>query len=151
LDLQDPECGVGGAPTPEEPTCGHLLTKGADGLVIMSVGSCENLGPCRTDGNTTGLVVTLIAEIEHPDPMDPYSTMILACDKVLCGGSGVPKLPVFYTFDNNGDLLPEPAPECPAKGVLGDQDICVDYVQSTRHQSDLYLYVLFNHDIRWGG
>jgi hypothetical protein len=150
FDLQDPECGVGGAPTPEEPICGHLLTKGADGLVIMSVGSCEDLGPCRTVDGTTALVVTLVAQIEHPDPTDPYSIAILACDKVLCGGSGVPKLPVIYTFDNNADLT-ETAPACPGKGDLGTFDICVDYVQSTRSQGDLYLWVLFNRDLRYSG
>jgi hypothetical protein len=150
FDLQDPACGVGGAPTQDEPWCGHLLTTGANGLVIMSVGSCEDLGPCRDVGDTPALVVTLVAALTHSED-DPYSTMILSCDKTRCGGSGVPRIPVFYTFDNNTDLGPEPAPDCPAKGVLGDQDICVDYVQSTRSQGDLYLYVLFNHDIRWGG
>jgi hypothetical protein len=150
LDLEDPNCGAGGAPTSDEPTCGQLLTKGAEGLVIMSVGSCDGLGPCRTVGNTTALVVTISADIEHPDPMDPHSTAILACDKVLCGGSGVPKLPVIYTFDNNADLT-QTAPECPGKGDLGTFDICVDYVQSTRSQGDLYLYVLFNHDLRYSG
>jgi hypothetical protein len=154
LDLDDPECGAGGGvPTPAEPTCGHLLTKGAEGHVIMSVGLCDGLGPCRNVEGTTALVVTLSADIAHPDPpvTDAHSTMILGCDKVRCGGSGVPKILVFYTFDNNSDLLPEPAPDCPAKGVLGDQDICVDYIQSTRSQGDLYLYVLFNHDLRFHG
>jgi hypothetical protein len=151
LDLEDPNCGAGGAPTSDEPNCGHLLTTGAAGLVIMSVGSCEDLGPCRAVDDTIALVVTLSAVLTHSED-DPYSTMILGCDKVRCGGSGVPRIPVFYTFDNNGDLLPVKAPDCPAKGVLGDgQDICVDYVQSTRSQGDLYLYVLFNRDIRFSG
>jgi hypothetical protein len=155
LDLDDSGCGVGGVPTSDEPICGHLLTTGANGPVVMSVGSCKGLGPdpdpnrpprCRTVGNTTALVVTLSADIVQSS-QDPFSTMILACDKVLCGGSGVPRIPVIYTFDNTGDLT-ETAPECPAKGVLGSHEICVDYVQSTRSQGDLYTYVLFNHDIR---
>ena len=144
LDLKDKNCGDGGGvPTPAEPICGHLLSKGADGLVIMSVGSCEGLGCDIGD-----LLVTVSADIQ-PTNADPYSTMILGCDKTLCGGSGVPKIPVFYTFDNTAELNPEKVPECPAKGVLGG-DICVDYVQSTRSQGDLFIYVLFAHDIRMG-
>jgi hypothetical protein len=149
LDLEDPNCGVGGAPTSDEPNCGHLLTAGADGLVVMSVGSCEGLGSCRVVGETTALVVTLSADIV-PLPDDPHSTLILSCDKDLCGGSGVPRIPVIYTFDNTADLT-QTAPDCPAKGVLGEnQDICVDYVQSTRSRGDLYIYVLFSHDLRCG-
>jgi hypothetical protein len=148
LDLDDPNCGAGGAPTAAEPNCGQLLTAGADGLVVMSVGSCQGLGSCRQVGETTALVVTLSADIV-PSSADPYSTMILSCDKDLCGGSGVPKIPVIYTFDNTGDLT-QTAPACLAKGVLNPGPICVDYVQSTRSAGDLYIYVLFAHDIRMG-
>jgi hypothetical protein len=148
LDLEDSNCGAGGAPTSAEPNCGHLLTAGAEGLVVMSVGSCQGLGSCRQVGETTALVVTLSADIV-PLPNNPHSTMILSCDKDLCGGSGVPKIDVFYTFNNDGDLLPEPALDCPAKDVLGPgQEICVDRVQSTRSAGDLYTYVLFAHDVR---
>jgi hypothetical protein len=144
FNLDDPECGAGGGvPTSGEPTCGRLLTKGADGLVIMSVGSCDGLG-C----DTGTLVVTVNADIQ-PTGADPYSTLILGCDKVLCGGSGVPRIPVLYTFGNTDDLNQTPAPACPAKGVLGaGQEICADYVQSTRSAGDLYIYVLFAHDVR---
>ena len=151
LDLDDPGCGAGGGvPTSGEPTCGHLLTNGADGLVIMSVGSCDGLASCLSAANTTALVVTVIADIEHSNSdTGPYSTMILGCDKVLCGGSGVPKIEVKYTFDNTGDLT-QTAPDCPAKGVIGaEQDICVDYVQSNRSAGDLFTYVLFKHDLRF--
>jgi hypothetical protein len=148
FNLDDPECGDGGGvPTSGEPTCGRLLTKGAAGLVVMSVGSCDGLG---CDKGT--LVVTINADIQ-PTQADPFSTLILSCDKALCGGSGVPKIPVFYTFNNDGDLLPQAAPACPAKGVLGDKPtpedpICADYVQSTRSAGDLFIYVLFAHDVR---
>jgi hypothetical protein len=150
FDLDDPNCGAGnGVPTSDEPTCGHLLTTGADGPVVMSVGSCENLGPCRTAGGITALVVTVSLNIQHSQD-DPHSTMILACDKVLCGGTGVPKLPVIYTFDNDGDLT-ETADSCPRKNDLGNFEVCVDYVQSMRSDGDLYLVVLFNRDIRFAG
>jgi hypothetical protein len=148
FDLDDPNCGVGGAPTPDEPNCGHLLTAGAAGLVVMSVGSCQGIGNCREVGNTTALVVTLSADIV-PLPNHPHSTMILSCDKDLCGGSGVPQIDVFYTFNNDGDLLPDPALDCPAKDVLGPgQEICVDRIQSSRSAGDLYTYILFAHDMR---
>jgi len=154
LDLNDPNCGAGsGVPTSEQPTCGHLVTTGANGPVVMSVGSCEDAGPCRTvdDGTVDGitaLVVTVNADIQHSP--GEYSTVILSCDKVLCGGTGVPKLPVIYTFDNNGDLT-QTAPACPRKNDLGSLEICVDYVQSMRSDSDLYLVVLFDHDLRMSG
>jgi hypothetical protein len=114
----------------------------------MSVGSCEDAGPCRTGGGTTALVVTVNADIQHSQ--GEHSTVILSCDKVLCGGTGVPKLPVIYTFDNNGDLT-ETAGACPRKNDLGNLEICVDYVQSMRSDGDLYLHVLFNHDVRMSG
>src|SRR5215213_10631336 len=71
LDLVDRNCGAGsGVPTSDEPTCGHLITTGANGPVVMSVGSCEDAGPCRTvdDGTVDGitaLVVTVNADIQH--------------------------------------------------------------------------------------
>jgi hypothetical protein len=155
FDLDDPNCGAGsGVPTSGEPTCGHLLTKGADGPVVMSVGSCEGLGPnnttpCLTVGATTALVVTLSANIPQADP---HSTMILACDKVLCGQSGVPKLPVFFTLQNTGPLNDVAAPACQKKGVLDDGlKACVDYVSSMRSDGDLYLHVLFDTDVRFHG
>jgi hypothetical protein len=160
FDLDDTNCGAGnGVPTSDEPTCGHLLTTGAEGPVVMSVGSCEGLGPdpdhpttpCRTVNGITGLVVTLNANIQHSQD-DPHSTMIMACDKVLCGGTGVPKLPVFYTLQNTGPLNDVAAPACTKKGVLDEGlKACVDYVSSMRSDGDLYLFVLFDLDARWSG
>ena len=122
----------------------------------MSVGSCDDLGPnntnpCRTGGGTTALVVTLFADIQQSQD-DPHSTMILACDKDLCGQTGVPKLPVFFSVQNTGPLNDIEAPECPKKGVLGqNQKVCVDYVSSMRSESDLFLVVLFDGDARFHG
>ena len=114
----------------------------------MSVGSCEDAGPCRTNGGITALVVTVNADIQHSQ--GEHSTVILSCDKVLCGGTGVPKLKVIYTFDNNGDLT-NTAGACPRKSDLGNLEICVDYVSSMRSDGDLYLHVLFDHDLRMSG
>ena len=147
IDLDDPGCGDGnGVPNSVEPTCGHLRTTGAEGDIVMSVGSCDDAGPCTTGSGFTALVVTVIADIQHPQGQ--HSTLILSCDKVLCGGSGVPKRPVIYTFDNNGDLT-ETAGACPRKSDLGSLEVCVDYVSSMRSDGDLYLSVLFDHDVRF--
>jgi hypothetical protein len=149
LELTDEQgCAV---PTAEVPTCGYLLlSNGARGHVTLSVGSCEGLGPagrtpCRTVGDTTGLVVQALADVQGLYDAAP-ATLVVACDKVLCGQSGVPHLPLLYDLDNTGLI---PAPLCPAKGVLGeDQDVCYDEVQSTRHDGDLYSYLLFRRDLR---
>jgi hypothetical protein len=152
LDLRDANCG---APTSTETTCGRLILPagGPGGRVVMSVGSCDGLADCRTAGGAEALVVTAVfpGQFAKENP----ATLILACDKVICGqsGAGLPQLPVIYTFDNGGDLGIPPlggiADPCPAKGVLGeDQDICVDYVNSSRNQGDLYTHVLFDHDLR---
>jgi hypothetical protein len=136
-------------PTPEVPICGQLLLpNGANENVVLSIGSCDDLGPCSTAGDITALVATGAANVEGLYTNTSPATLVIACDKVLCGGTGVPKLPVIYTLDNDGDL-DQTAPACPRKGVIGSaQKACVDYVSSTRSDGDLYLHLLFKHDIR---
>jgi hypothetical protein len=155
LNLSDPNC----TPTAEVPNCGQLLLpNGASGHVTLSVGSCDGLGPCRTAGDIAALVVTAAANLKDSAGNPLYSrtspaTVVLGCDKDLCRelANGVPKIDVLYTLDNTGPL-DKVAPECPAKGVLGEgQEACVDYVQSTRKQGDLYLFLLFAADIRCSG
>jgi hypothetical protein len=155
LDVKDPSCS---APTAAVPTCGELvLPSGADGHVILSVGSCDGLDkvlPCRTAGSEEALVVTAIATLKN-DVVSPYdnnhpATLIVGCDKTLCRATanGVPKLPLIYTTENTGALTAVAQP-CPAKGVLGaGQPVCVDYVQSSRNDGDLYTYLLFDIDLR---
>lgn len=154
--LSDPNCE---APTPAVPTCGRLvLPNGANGHVTLSVGSCDGLGACKTAGDIEGLVVTAMANLKDSQGKPLYrktspATAVLACDKDLCRelANGVPHLPVFYTLNNSGPA-DKPALSCPAKGVIGpDQDACVDYVQSSRSKGDLYLFLLFNVDIRYHG
>lgn len=150
FELSDPFCA---APTPDVPTCGFLLLpNGARGNVTLSLGSCDGLGECRTAGSTTALVAMAVADLKDRmgDPLydrkDP-ATLVVACDKVLCGGKGVPKIPLLVDLTNVGQL--EPAPPCPKKGVLGEhQRACVDFVQSHRHRGDLYSYLLFALDVR---
>jgi hypothetical protein len=146
LDLQDPNCS---APTSEKPTCGRLLLpKGATGHVLMSVGSCVGVGDCRLGGGAEALVVTAVFSGNYASTAP--ASVVLACDKVICGqsGAGLPQLPVIYTFENGGVLGENTAKACPAKGVLGPDPICVDYVQSSRNQGDLYTHVLLGHDVR---
>lgn len=154
LSLTDSNCA---APTAQIPTCGQfILPEGANGRVTMSVGSCDGLGPCRVVGSTKALVVTAIADLKDSQDNPLYNktspaTVVVACDKDLCRelANGVPKIPVIYTLENTGSLT-KTAPPCPAKGVVGEnQEACVDYVQSSRNQGDLYLVVLFVHDARY--
>ena len=159
LKLKDPDCA---APTSKVPTCGILLLKnGADGHVTLSVGSCdglaEKLGGCRERANTEGLVVTAIGSLRDSDGDPLYSRKhpakaILACDESLCPKTkDVTKFKVFFTLNNTGPLK-KVAPPCPKKGVLGKgQKVCVDYARSFRRQGDLFLPILFNGDLRYGG
>jgi hypothetical protein len=171
LKLKDPDCA---APTSTVPTCGILLLEnGADGHVTLSVGSCDGLvkisdrlRECRERDDVEGLVITAIASFKDSDGDPLYSRknpakVILACDKVLCGKSGhkwhgenghkKPRIRVLYTLNNIGPLT-NVAPPCEKKGVLGKgQKVCVDYKNSKRRDGDLYLPVLFNVDMRFGG
>jgi hypothetical protein len=153
LTLTDPDCA---APTGTVPTCGQfLLPNGARGHVTVSVGSCDGLnGPGDIECRPGALLVTAIGNLKDGDGKPLYTksspaTVVIACDKDLCRetANGVPKLPVFFTLNNTGPLEKE-APPCPAKGVIGEGDACVDYVSSSRKQGDLYLHLLFVADAR---
>jgi hypothetical protein len=143
------------APTLEVPICSQLLLpNGANNAlggrsdVVLSIGSCDGLGPCRTAGGITALVATGAVNVEGLYDNTAPATLVIACDKVLCGGTGVPKLPVIYSLDNDG-ALNQTAPECPRKGVIGpNQKVCVDYVSSMRSDGDLYTHLLFKDDLR---
>jgi hypothetical protein len=142
-------------PTAEVPICGQLLLpNGAnnelDGRsdVVLSIGSCDGLGRCRTSSGITALVATGAVNVAGLYNNTAPATLVIACDKALCGGTGVPKLDVIYSLDNDG-ALNQTAPECARKGVIGpNQKVCVDYVSSTRSDGDLYLHLLFKDDIR---
>ena len=76
------------------------------------------------------------------------ATATLFCDKSLCGNGGVTQYIPFFDHKNSGTFVP--APECPAKGVLGEsQDFCVDLRSSTRFNAgDLATVILFGEDAR---
>jgi hypothetical protein len=147
--LFDPACTT---PTPAVPTCGYLvLSNGARGHVTLSLGSCEGIGDCRTTGSKEALVAMAVADLKdrHGDPLygkRKPATLVVACDKVLCGGTGT-KLPLLVDLTNTGPL--KEAPPCPRKGELGrHQQACVDFAQSFRKHGDLYSFLLFVHDVR---
>jgi hypothetical protein len=151
LDVTDPSCSV---PTADAPTCGFLLLdNGANGDVLMSVGSCSGITSCLKTGSTSAELVTASVNLKDADGTPLYTrtdpaTIILGCDKTLCAKGGVAKFPVTVDLTDSGTFTT--LDNCPAKGVVGgDQDACVDSVQSTKDGAgDVYTYVLFVHDIR---
>ena len=151
LDVTDPGCT---APTRDRPVCGFLLLdNGGNGAVLMSVGSCDQILNCRTSGGTTAELVTASVNLKDASGAPLYThtspaTLVLACDKSLCGNGGVGKFPVTVDLTDTGAFTT--LGYCPAKGVLGaDQDACVDRVQSHKgNAGDVYTYILFVHDIR---
>lgn len=151
LSVTDPGCA---APTADSPVCGYLvLPNGGNGTVLMSVGSCDSILSCRTVGGATAELVTAAVDLKDGAGSPLYTraapaTFILACDKALCGNTGVGQVPVTVDLTNTGAFTS--VPDCPAKGELGaTQDVCLDTVQSKRDNAgDLYSYILFVHDIR---
>ena len=78
------------------------------------------------------------------------ATIIVKCDKTLCGTGAIKRLTVLYSLTGNDPLTaPEP---CPAKGTMAQEATpCVDYVQSKRDGSgDTHLFLLTDRDIRTG-
>ena len=150
-NITDPGCA---APTPESPVCGFLLLpNGGNGNVLMSVGSCDSILTCRTVGGTRAELVTASVNLKDAQGAPLYTrsspaTLVLACDKVLCGNTGAGKTPVTVDLTDTGAFVD--VPDCPAKGLLGaTQDVCLDQVQTSRNNAgDTYSYVLFVHDIR---
>jgi hypothetical protein len=147
-NVTDPGCAV---PTPASPVCGYLLLpNGANGTILLSVGSCEGILECVTDG--AGLVTAeVVLKDELGAPLytrEAPATFVAACDKSLCGNGGVPNFDVLFDVTNTEDLTV--APPCPAKGTIGDnQEFCHDTVQSKKDGSgDLHSYILFVHDAR---
>jgi hypothetical protein len=125
--------------------CGYLLLpNGARGNVTLSLGSCAEIGDCRASGNATALVAMAVANLTTR-LQPPWSSRATRCYAMATASRRFPcsatsPTPVHWQKKH---------PPCPAKGVLGeDQQACVDFVQSTRHEGDLYSYLLFAHDAR---
>ena len=149
--VSDPKCG---APTAVALNCGQLLLPhGANGRVIVYVGSCDGLGLCDAKpGDLQALVVTAVVDIKDlstPDPDDTlYSknspaTLILACDKTLCRdtANGVPHLRVVYTLINDGALNTFADP-CPSKGTLGPDRLRRQHAEQAAERRPVLLRAL---------
>lgn len=133
--------GSGCTATPESPICADLLLpNGSDTGILMSLGLCDGLGKC------VGSDAQALVGLSQYGPDDP-ATMIVKCDKTLCGGGGINKQKLAVEPSGGGGFVTAPA--CPAKNDLGSLPFCVDYVQSTRDNAgDTFLYLLFLHDVR---
>ena len=151
--------------TPSTPTCVDvLLPKGAGSDIFFSTGPCTDGVGCATDKRT---VLQVLADL-RPDPSaTPESgprytatspaTLIVRCDKTLCGGGSIRSHPLLVNLDPpypNGAAGPrallKASPACGGKGFMdGPDGHCVDYVQSRRDGTgDTYLYLLITRDAR---
>lgn len=142
------DAGTGCEATPSSPVCADLVLPNAAGVlsdILLSLGACDAVVEC------TGSVVQALVGLS-PDAYtrDAPATLVMKCDKTLCGGGGIPSFDLLVDLTYDGAPTTEPAPACPSKGTVGaDQTFCVDYVQSTRDNAgDLHLFLLFVQDAR---
>ncbi len=136
--------------TTANPVCGVLvLPYGAPSGVLLSLGACDTTyAKC---GSTKGAVVQALVDLSGGSySKTSPATLVVKCDKSLCGGGAIQNVHLNFSFDGNTPLAPASA--CPAKSTVGpDQEACVDYVQSKRDGSgDTHLYLLFARDLRGG-
>ena len=132
--------------TPEQQTCVDLVLPASAGngdQAFFSTGVCSaSLIGCRPGVD----VLQVLARFELPKTAP--ATMIVKCDKTLCGGGAIVDNVLKVSLAPVGPL--GEAPPCATKGVIGaDQETCVDYVQSKRDGSgDTHLYWLVPRDAR---
>ena len=143
-------------PTPGNPTCVDLvLPKGVGSDIFFATGACDGGVNCGRNGIE---VLQVLAKIEGPYQKTSPATLVVKCDKSLCGGGAIQRNVLYASLEKTGPLAPVSA--CAAKGVI-DPDVtpddptdteiesCVDYVQSKRDGSgDTYLYWLITRDAR---
>ena len=144
--------------TQQAPVCGVvLLPEGAGAKVLLSVGACDTdptslYAPCFVGKKGAGgaVVQTLFAQPATPYTITSPATLVVKCDKSLCGTGAIRGLTVAYSLAGNGALVDAVA--CPAKGTMATAGVpCVDYVQSTRDGSgDTHLFLLTDRDLRGG-
>lgn len=135
--------------TPEVPTCVDvLLPNGVGSDVFFSTGTCTGDIGCLRDSRT---VLQVLADLGDGTryPNDAPATLIVKCDKTLCGGGAIRRVELQASLDPTGPLTTAAA--CAAKGVVDAAlDSCVDYVQSKRDGSgDTWLFWLITRDARF--
>lgn len=133
--------------TREDPVCGIvILPLGANSdTVLLSVGACDSAyAKC---GSSKGSLVQTLADLTGLYPKTAPATLVMKCDKSLCGSGSIKSKRLSYSLLGNAPLAPAAA--CPSKGTVGAEPACVDYVQSKRDGSgDTHLYLLFTKDAR---
>ena len=139
----------------DNPTCVRLSVPGGTGgdVTLLSTSECANfLGgtgtglSCRK-GKGSDPAVALVAQTFVDLADEQVATIILDCDKSLCGNGGVASFVPLFDKGNTGAF--ERLEECPAKNTLGSLGACFDKAQSTRDNAgDLHSYILFDDDAR---
>ena len=135
-----------------------ILPRGAGSDVLLSVGACDTdvsspYAPCFTGpkGIIGGAVLqALFAQPSTRYAVDSPATVVVKCDKSLCGSGSIQGLKVIYSLGGNSPLTA--ADPCPSKNTMATAGVpCVDYVQSKRDGAgDTHLYLLTDRDIRTG-
>jgi hypothetical protein len=131
--------------TETNPYCADLfLPSGSVSGAVLSLGLCDAVY-CGTSNN---LLLQWLADLDGTYGATNPVTVVYTCDKSVCGGTGVPQIPVSATLSSTGSLTL--AAECTSKGVVNEgADFCVDYKQSTKDNAgDVHLFVLFKKDGR---
>ncbi len=131
--------------TTEITTCVDLvLPMGVASDVFFSTGVCDANVGCQPGRDVIQVLADLGTAYGNATP----ATLVVKCDKSLCGGGGIPSYELKVNLDATGPLADAPA--CGSKGVIpAGMTSCVDYTQSKRDGSgDLYLYWLVSRDAR---
>jgi len=135
--------------TKANPVCAVVvLPFGANSDVLLSLGVCD--AAYAGCGSVKGSLIQTLANLSDLGYSETApATVIVKCDKSLCGGGAIANVHLNFTFAGNGAVDTQALP-CPAKGTVGtDQQACVDYVQSKRDGSgDTHLYFLTPRDVR---
>jgi hypothetical protein len=123
-----------------------MLPRGAvSEKVLLSLGACDSAyAGC---GSSKGSLVQTLADLTGLYTKTSPATLLMKCDKTLCGSGSIQSKRLSYSLLGNAPL--ELAAACPSKGTVGDEPACVDYVQSKRDGSgDTHLYWLVPRDAR---
>jgi hypothetical protein len=127
-------------------TCVELVApRGVSSDAVFSRGDCRSVADCASSKDLLQVLADLSGkgyDNKHP------ATIIVTCDKSLCGNGGVPSFILQASLNGGGAL--SAAPGCKKKGVIDTGlDLCVDYVQSSRDNAgDIHLYLLVARDAR---
>jgi hypothetical protein len=139
-------CQVGDGGTVPQ-TCAELVApNGVTSNAVFTTATCLTAN-CAT-GNDTLLQVLANLPPTPAGSRTPAGTIIMTCDKTLCGNGGVTSFIVQASLAGGGALAP--APSCKKKGLLNSSTAaCLDYVSSTRDNAgDVHLFLQIPFDAR---